>query len=123
LSESKHTPGPWKVMENGNPLSAGIVAIIQHSPERLLTVEEDHFGGPWCAPETWEANARLIAAAPELLAMLRKVADTLPSLEWTGQGCCPFCGYVPIGQPEVPCALRALIAKAEGGVRESEAAE
>lgn len=81
MSETKHTPptpGPWKVVVDGNPLSAGIVAIIQHSPEQLLTVEEGYFGGPWCAKETWEANARLIAAAPDLLEAAKRVAETCP---------------------------------------------
>ena len=100
---SKHTPGPWKVVENGNPLSSGIVAIIQHSPERLLTVEEDHFGGPWCAPDTWEANGRLIAAAPDLLEALSIMYDYHHADE------------CKLGDDTAECLMmRAAIAKAEG---------
>jgi hypothetical protein len=51
-----HTPGPWTVF-NGHVHAGGF--------EYLPT----HRSG---APETeWEANARLIAAAPELLAALK----------------------------------------------------
>jgi hypothetical protein len=46
------------------------------------------------------ANARLIAAAPELLAALRAVADY-----WAG-------GDVP---PDIDAAMRAAILKATGG--------
>jgi hypothetical protein len=66
--EAKHTPGPW--------------CIDPHqSPEQPLTV----FDGPNCGtliaivsgdpdePEN-EANAKLIAAAPDLLAALERIA-------------------------------------------------
>lgn len=61
---ANHTPGPW--------------AISQHDP-RLVK----HLSGPVlaeCGPvntEEAQANARLIAAAPELLASLRRVLRML----------------------------------------------
>jgi hypothetical protein len=110
---SKHTPGPWKVVRDGNPLSAGIVAVIEHS-ERFLAVEEDHFGGPWCAPDTWEANARLIAAAPDLLEALRGYQREATSYHTT-------CGHGEEGSVaecdsicEQMAAGAKAIAKAEG---------
>jgi hypothetical protein len=102
--KAKHTPGPWKVVRDGNPLSAGIVAVIEHS-ERFLAVEEDHFGRPWCAPDTWEANARLIAAAPDLLEACRAVM-------WWNERVGGF--SEPEDERDVLEPLRAAIAKAEG---------
>jgi hypothetical protein len=107
---SKHTPGPWKVVRDGNPLSAGIVAVIEHSPDRHIAVEEDHFGGPWCAPDTWEANARLIAAAPELLEALREACRLYAEYGLVA-------GHVegdPLAVGRWIGAARAAIAKAEG---------
>lgn len=57
----------------------------------------------------------LIAAAPTMLAMLRRVLATVESgrLDWTGRMCCPFC-EIPFGAETPPCELRAAIAKATG---------
>jgi len=60
---SKHTPGPWTVVADG-PWVCGkdgfTVALVQTSAP---------------ASETLKANARLIAAAPELLAAARAVVE------------------------------------------------
>ena len=51
----KHTPGPWKVHHSGNVLMPdGEVTALPHTENRL-------------------ANARLIAAAPEMLEVLREI--------------------------------------------------
>lgn len=50
---TKHTPGPWDLQET----------LISHGSKRPLA-------RIWNEHENWEANARLIAAAPELLAAL-----------------------------------------------------
>jgi len=54
-----HTPGPWCV--NGS-------AIEQvETPGRKLTWSLAHVAGPEDnGPQEWEANARLIAAAPDM---------------------------------------------------------
>ena len=49
-----HTPGPWTVQKAGR-VTAGPVEICQHMPELGIPQEQ------------YEANARVIAAAPELL--------------------------------------------------------
>lgn len=49
MNETKHTPGPWKVDYNW--------------------AVKDYLGGLVCSPN--EANARLIAAAPEMLEALK----------------------------------------------------
>ena len=56
-----HTPGPWTTQEWGD----AAIQIIGPSDEEIADLDGD--------PEGWEvraANARLIAAAPELLAAL-----------------------------------------------------
>jgi len=62
MAQSKHTPGPWRT--GGNELSAFNV----YGPTGDLIAQ--------CLST---ANARLIAAAPELLAALQMA---LPALEW-----------------------------------------
>lgn len=70
MSEPKHTPGPWRIREN--PC---------HSLDRCdLSICGDIFelaeiNGPQYAHQ--EANANLIAAAPELLAPAPDAADLL----------------------------------------------
>lgn len=68
--ETKHTPGPWKREAFG----------IWHTNEkgenrRVACAEIDRGEGPYKPSDEGEvvANARLIAAAPELLAALRFV--------------------------------------------------
>jgi hypothetical protein len=71
-----HTEGPWTV---GGSLIAGkqgqAVAMVLHRPKPMqrhkLTQDQDH-----AAPELPEAdaNGRVLAAAPELLKFVRKVA-------------------------------------------------
>jgi hypothetical protein len=71
---SKHTPGPWvshvsKVDEfTGNE----VILIRAESPLRgIVSIEDDH--------EEAQANARLIAAAPE---MLRALKEARKQLAW-----------------------------------------
>jgi hypothetical protein len=67
---SAHTPGPWEVGSEGNGKPGYVycnnslgsaVAIVFGKPLRLTVF----------SPEEEEANARLIAAAPDLLAALK----------------------------------------------------
>ncbi len=63
--ETKHTPGPWKVLPESEASNPFIVA----SSETGLSVADCYcpIGG------NNQANARLIAAAPELLEALRRI--------------------------------------------------
>lgn len=90
---SQHTPGPWYV-----------------TPDACAVYEKDGLGyraDTICHivghPFT-RANARLIAAAPDMLAALERAADELDSImDWHG-----------IGHPAVLRDARAAIAKARG---------
>jgi len=84
MNKHKHTPGPWEVFES----HTGPYVIDSAEQAAVCKLE-------WCLEA--KANARLIAAAPELLDALRLVlahAGALTGADWT--------------------AIRAAIAKAEG---------
>ena len=83
---TKHTPGPWRIEGNEVHAYATAVAVI------CETVQGED-----------GSNARLIAAAPDLLAALQRLITALG-----GQGALRY-------ELTVKTA-RAAIAKAEGGV-------
>lgn len=63
--KTKFTPGPWKYQkQNGSP-TTGPHMISGSKPGYLAEVRD-------CGSGDVEANARLIAAAPELLNMLKE---------------------------------------------------
>lgn len=83
MSESKHTLGPWKRCTGSHKDSCicglvwaadgeGLVATVH--VERCPHGEHDDVS---CPPdETSKANARLIAASPDLLKALERIADS-----------------------------------------------
>ena len=81
--EAKHEPGPWTVSpkEPFREDEGGCVAINADEWHELAIVFLHSDGGP-----EGEANARLIAAAPDLLAALVELTDIegpLPgNVEW-----------------------------------------
>lgn len=86
---SKHTPGPWEWNKNYRGLDGpGGAVILEYAPYEGMWVPD--YAGDWS-----EANARLIAAAPELLEALQDLCDTL-------------------GECGATAKARAAIAKAEG---------
>jgi hypothetical protein len=72
MSNTKHTPGPWEYLAtNANTLNDYTRTIFATVGECVAHVEtNDDDGKP---TEKGEANARLIAAAPELLEALEAV--------------------------------------------------
>lgn len=63
MSTQKHTPGPWvRTNENG----------IRHADGKTLIAQTF-----WPSQEVNKANARLIAAAPELLEGLKQAVEEL----------------------------------------------
>lgn len=65
MSERRHTPGPWALSERS---SACVRTADQDQRIAYLETADNTF-------ETCEANARLIAAAPDLLAAVDKVVN------------------------------------------------
>ena len=88
---SKRTPGPW--------IATDAPHVITDWPKVgfLTTVANCRIGGG--GVDEWMANARLIAAAPELLDAAKLVDSLLYALGWNGNEA---------------SILRAAIAKAEG---------
>ena len=58
--ETSHTPGPWEVFDS----HAGLYVIDSAEQSAVCKLE-------WCLEA--EANARLIASAPEMLAVLKRL--------------------------------------------------
>lgn len=71
MSETKHTPGPWSAIQ---PRPELLVICTEVDGDGIAEVDE-----LWNRDE-WLANARLIAAAPELLEALVAL-DTLIDFE------------------------------------------
>lgn len=87
---AEHTPGPWEIRELPPDNCGELEPIyrIEGEPTLFLTIAPCSDG---YVPGQNKANAYLIAAAPDLLAELRR-------LEWSGldemdnPGWCPSCG-------------------------------
>ncbi len=103
---TEHTPGPWKKCGGGTPRYTAVHSakgyIVFQMADRVMDKER---GEPLPAPDYHEqqANARLIAAAPDLLAACEA---SLKMFDHT------------IGRPLVTDEqklLKAAIAKAKGG--------
>lgn len=71
-TETTHTPGPWKLLHHTAPQHDGDRAVYGHGNKLIC----DMNGGPNDDSETL-ANARLIAAAPELLKIARDYLDVI----------------------------------------------
>lgn len=91
MSETAHTPGPWMTggytvtANNGNLLVAKL-----YREQKLQDAESD-------------ANARLIAAAPDMMEALKRIQAAFAApTEWTSKIATEMAG------------VRAAIAKAEG---------
>lgn len=111
--ETKHTPGPWRMNgEIGADESKGIAPHLAFYSIR--DAKNDYIASTWGDPN--EANARLIAAAPEMLEAAKAVTGMLElfideqQIKEAADGCAR---RVEEGAAKLE-ALRAAIAKAEG---------
>jgi len=92
---SKHTPGPWHVVtEQGRP-------VVKCANDFYITNTVDAAGYE-SDDDTMFANARLIAAAPDLLAVLQELQES--SSYWSEYD-------VPLG---IVDRINSAIAKATG---------
>lgn len=102
MSTMKHTPGPWRVERQNASPTTGEWMIAGANPGYLAEVRDC---GSGCA----KANARLIAAAPELLAALELAVQHYD--EWAS-------AELPhdLDEERLPwlAPARAVIAKAKG---------
>jgi hypothetical protein len=75
----KWTPGPWKIFRASNGAMLGI-GVDRPADEDHAAGVTDAYGGLWGSGGEKEANARLIAAAPELYDALEHILDGALSL-------------------------------------------
>lgn len=104
--ESSHTPGPWLVEDEGHLEHEGSLWITN---EKGLCVAElrDDWKEAVIGLKEATANAQLIAAAPEMLDALKRIADASDGKTWTAESAMRF---VTMANDEA----RAVIAKARG---------
>lgn len=111
-TETGHTPGPWEVQKL-NHADGDLWLQIGHNGWGPITgISGDEVKEPYCKPvagmkylttsesEQW-ANARLIAAAPELYQAAKWLVDIWDAEHWTNES-------------DTIKAVRNAIAKAEG---------
>lgn len=67
MSKTKHTPGPWRYGTASHEIygAMGVQVAKIHIPALGAAIQTD-----------WNANARLICAAPELYEVLRALVDS-----------------------------------------------
>ena len=94
---SAHTPGPWKAIGDFIHTSDNLPFVLAYTPEQQDGVPVGDR----------DANAQLIAAAPEMLAALKRLVDLLEVMR--GLGDTPIKGWSKRVE-----AARAAIAKATG---------
>jgi len=96
MKRGRHTPGPWFAVGYQVEIESETVADI-------CTTNANLFGQPGLHDDAMAmANARLIAAAPDLLKMLEVARDSLEVSNYEGE------------EDEVLAAIAAVIAKAKG---------
>ena len=94
---TKHTPGPWEKADGTDGITRGIRGW--HGPEMVNVINWN--GISRATSVTGQANARLIAAAPDLLDELLSVLD------WA------VTERAPLREQEIE-SIRKVIAKATG---------
>lgn len=95
-----HTPGPWRVVSNASGLQVFNDPELGHAePLAALSYQPSHLQTP-----TSQANARLIAAAPDLLAAAEETISVYDS----------SVGMLPIRERKALENLRAAIRRARG---------
>jgi hypothetical protein len=105
MSETKFTPGPWYVKKCGSQ-DEGEACRISTDPHSHDSYEGIAFDGSYneCHHVMTEVNARLIAAAPDLYASVKALADFID----------PDMSPPRIDKRELLNKARAALAKVDG---------
>lgn len=111
MSESKHTAGPWH--QDGHNLSAIIRCTVPRGHPDAKHTCGDYETVARCEGDNWAANARLIAAAPDLLEALKRADGFIRNGIALGFIRMPDAD-TPDPAHETPGVILAAIARAEG---------
>lgn len=115
MTDPKHTPGPWTASE-GYPSSVWHVDMPGRTFSITVSIDDDEERD--VPDEETEANARLMAAAPELLAALKRLASaasTPSSPHKAGHGMDQSATHEGLSNCEALVVARAAIDKATEG--------
>lgn len=113
--ESTHTPGPWGIEKTKETNWIGPMRRSRDGKVAEIVCDTDRDGLTPDAIARNDANARLIAAAPDLLAACK--AALLASMQWETALVCSDETAVHDAADAIEAAatdMRAAIAKAEG---------
>ena len=88
MTEARHTPGPWTVERRWSN-GCEIIPRIRCAPDedRGCGWIADVIGAPYLDHKSTLPNARLIAAAPDLLEALQQCLTDIESQEYTHGRC------------------------------------
>ncbi len=105
MAGTKHTPGSWKYQENADAYTH----IVRGPTGQFIA------SCPQGTDGEDEANARLLAAAPDMLEALEKIADNYGGCRCnhTTADCCE-----KVGEFCPHCIAETAISRARGGARE-----
>lgn len=118
MTDNKHTPGPWKIVRRmgwdfqgvtEQPDEHNKMGFAGPSGERICWFGNSENYYPTEGDEPSEADAHLIAAAPDLLAALKTFVAEYVELVESGDA-----GFWNAEEEAKVIAARAAIAKAEG---------
>ncbi len=105
----EHTPGPWEIVRDGDnydkQLNEDFLCSICDTKQEFYICRVWEDAGE--EREESEANARLIAAAPDMLAMLEELEWNIPG--WSKADKCPCCGYLKFKGHTEDCKLGNLL--------------
>lgn len=116
-----HTPAPWESFKDRFGYGSHSIGVPSDVGMKVIATVDYDFDEPWLLQQ--HANARLIAAAPDLLALAKKLAGECSECEGVGVSMCfvdndpnditKGCHAEPLDCDD--CAdIRKVIAKAEG---------
>lgn len=107
--DAAHAPGPWTVArdQDGNLL----ILAADSAEQGIVATVNAARGGP--QPDG-KANARVLAAAPELAALLRRLVQAARAFDPAADGSEAFLTFAAEAQSRIPNDARALLARIDG---------
>ena len=76
---AQHTPGPWLIEAQNS--HTGAIATVHNTTDVWVEIWSENWIVTGMGPEEQSANARLIAAAPDLLRALASLTDLTSCIE------------------------------------------